>query len=78
MASERPARLQISRRTIADTSTHTEQTTSSPRPMTQAQYKGHTFKTLSAFIEWAKLNGVRVISERDRQVTIINPTLPKL
>ena len=46
--------------------------------MTQAQYKGHTFKTLSAFIAWAKLNGVTVISERDRQVTIINPTLPKL
>ena len=46
--------------------------------MTQAQYKGHTFKTLSAFIAWAKRNGVTVISERDRQVTIIPPTLPKL
>ena len=45
--------------------------------MPQLQYKGHTFKSLSAFIEWAKLNGICVISERDRQVTIINPTPPK-
>ena len=41
-------------------------------------YRGHTFTSLTAFIEWAKLNGVRVISERDRTVTIINPPLPKL
>ena len=46
--------------------------------MTQAQYKGRKFKSLSTFIAWAKLNGVTVISERDHTVTIINPMLPKL
>lgn len=46
--------------------------------MTQAHYKGHTFTSIADFITWAKLNGVQVICERDRTVTIVNPTLPKL
>ena len=41
-------------------------------------YQGRTFTSIADFIAWAKLNGVQVISERDRTVTIINPTLPKL
>ena len=45
--------------------------------MTQAQYKGRTFKSITAFIEWAKLNGVCVICEQERQVSLINPKQSK-
>ena len=39
------------------------------------QYNGETFSSPAAFIDWAKRNNLRVISEDTRRVTIHNPTL---
>ena len=39
------------------------------------QYNGETFSSPAAFIDWAKRNNLRVISEVNRRVTIHNPKL---
>lgn len=40
--------------------------------MLELRYKGQTFYSISDLITWAKRNGVRVITEKNRQVTIHN------
>lgn len=40
--------------------------------MMQIRYNDKTFRTLSDFIAWAKVNGIRVITEVNREVVIHN------